>query len=755
MTSAGSMRHRIRVGGQLARTWRPTGRQLRALLRSIITSYIALGIALYVLPGEQATGPIPVLTLAILVAGIGVLLRPLLLTLAVLLGSFGLLLVGILSQAIILGVAIAISPDIQLASTAQVILVSWSAAIVAALVNWLFDAGSEDSFLAQLLGRAVRVARRQRGLAELGGPGSLIIQLDGVGETVLRQAITAGAMPTLSTWLRSGTHTLRGWHTGLPATTPAGQAVLLYGDTTQIPSFRWYEKESARLMVANHPRDAAELDQRLNHSGALLTDGGVSISNLFSGGAATNLLTMSDARLPPRTTRGFASFATTAGGLLHSLVVFVGVIITEIYQGRRQRRRRVEPRVRRGWLFALLRAVTTALLRDLNVALVTEQIARGAPVIYVDFLDYDEVAHHAGPSRPESMRILDGLDRLLRFFADVVTATGHEYTLVVVSDHGQAQGATFDQLTGGPLHALVDSLCDAPEAATDHADAAGADSAPAERWGPANLLLTGVARSTNVAARAVTRSTSDFGSKGAGAPVAEPPPAESTTAGAKESRAARRAGKQVTLGEGKSGKSAAPEPETGPPTGVVVAASGSLAHLYLADHPGVATAEEISRRHPRLIDGLAQCPQIGVVLLRSTSAEGDLLAVGAEGWRRVQSDATTSGGEGDDPLEVFGASAAADVIALFAREHVGDLVLLGRFDPSTAEVVAFEELVGSHGGLGGGQTDAVFIHPSDWDVPAAAPLSGRQVHDVLVARLPRSGDDAANTFARRSEAATR
>ncbi|MDH5626861.1 MAG: nucleotide pyrophosphatase, partial [Candidatus Krumholzibacteria bacterium] len=40
-----------------------------------------------------------------------------------------------------------------------------------------------------------------------------------------------------------------------------------------------------------------------------------------------------------------------------------------------------------------------------------------------------------------------------------------------------------------------------------------------------------------------------------------------------------------------------------------------------------------------------------------------------------------------------------------------------RYDPSTGEVVSFEEMVGAHGGLGGPQTDAFIVHPSDWPLP--------------------------------------
>ena len=60
--------------------------------------------------------------------------------------------------------------------------------------------------------------------------------------------------------------------------------------------------------------------------------------------------------------------------------------------------------------YVALRAVTNVFLRDLNVALVVEAMMRGAKSIYVDFVDYDEIAHHAGVTRAESLAALYGLD---------------------------------------------------------------------------------------------------------------------------------------------------------------------------------------------------------------------------------------------------------------------------------------------------------------------------------------------------------
>jgi hypothetical protein len=721
-----SMRRRIVIARRNLLSWRPTGLNLAELLRTIVTSFIALGVTFVILPGDQSAGPVSVLLLVVTVVGVGFVLRPLLLGLAVLLGSFSLLIVGVLAQAIILGVALSIAPDVQVSSYPRIVGVSWIAAAIAAVVNWLLDSGSQDAYLAQVLGRVVRIAHRHAGEPEAGTgePGLLIVQLDGVGQALMRQAIVAGAVPTVARWLRSGDYHGYRWHTGLPATTPAGQSVLLHGDRKAVPSFRWFEKDSGRLMVANRPADAHEIEQRLSTGRGLLADGGVSVSNLFSGDAPTRILTMSDARLPSRSTRGLASFATTSLGFIRTLVVFLGQVVVEMYQARRQRRRDVRPRVARGGVFALLRGVTTAFLHDLNVTIVAEQMARGAPVIFVDFVDYDEIAHHAGPSRPESVRTLDALDRVLRFFEDVAAETNRRYEIVVVSDHGQSQGAPFDQLAGQSLEALVAELSvDAAEPAPPAARAALADD-QAERFGPINVLLTSAARSRGAGIGSFARRKANrAGRDGARTPLA-------------------RDEMQVSLGH--TGTAAAGTGAGADDATPLVAAAGSLAHIYLPAIDGRATREQIDERHPELVAGLAAHPAIGLVLVRGI--DRGPIVIGAGGWRALAATGSDFG-EGDDPLDPFGPVAARDLLDLDGRDHVGDIVVLGRFDPETGEVAAFEELVGSHGGLGGDQTAALLLVPSTWpaitgtfrasaddDVPRLM-LDGVQVHNALLERL--------------------
>jgi hypothetical protein len=673
-TRGNNIARRLHLGRLQLATWRPSRSWLVGAVRSFVTSFLALTASLWLLPGEQVrAGAESVATLVVVVLVVGALLRPLLTRLTVLTGIVGLLVVGVLAQALVLGTALLLVPTVEPFSAGEVLLASWVAAAVAALVNWLFDTSSDDAFLGQLLGQAV--SRTRTAGAE--GPGLLVVQLDGVSLPVLRQAITAGSMPTVSRWVRAGSHRLRGWHTGLPCTTPAGQAALLHGDVTHVPGFRWYDKDLGRLLVMSRPADAAVVERELSDGRGLLADAGASVSNLFSGDSPAPLLTLSDGRLPG-SDRGAASYAVNRFGLVRSVILFVGQMVTEWHQARRQRRRGVVPRVRRGGAFVVLRGLTTVVLRDLNVAVVADRLTRGTPVVYVDFVDYDEVAHHAGPTRPESMRTLENLDRVLAFLEQVGREVGRRYEIALVSDHGQAQGSTFRQLTGHTLDDLVQELARQEVHAELHPD---------ERWLPANLLLAGAPTSS----RAVTR-------------------AASSVAGGQDRGAAPGAG--------------------GP--GLLVAASGSLAHVYRTDLPGRLTREQVDDLHPGLVRGLAEHPYVGLVLTRR--ADGSVVVDGAHGWRVLGG----TEGEGSDPAAAYGPLAEADLLQLSARRHVGDIVLLGAYDRALGEVVAFEELVGSHGGLGGWQTEALLVHPPEWDVPDG-PLDGPAVHAAIVARLAALG----------------
>jgi Membrane protein of unknown function. len=150
-------------------------------------------------------------------------------------------------------------------------------------------ASDDDSYYSILVRRLV--ARRGSQAVSM-GRGLLVVQMDGVGRPVLENAMRAGHVPVIGRLVRTGGSALHSWQPMLPPTTPASQAGILHGRGDVVPGFRWYEKETGRLMVANHPEDAAEILRRVSDGRGLLANDGASIGNLVSGDAPRSYLTM-------------------------------------------------------------------------------------------------------------------------------------------------------------------------------------------------------------------------------------------------------------------------------------------------------------------------------------------------------------------------------------------------------------------------------------------------------------------------------
>ncbi len=76
-----------------------------------------------------------------------------------------------------------------------------------------------------------------------------------------------------------------------------------------------------------------------------------------------------------------------------------------------QRRIDLQPRIERNRTYAMVRAWATVIQRDLQMYALIADIYAGRPVAYTTFLGYDEVAHHSGIERPETLEVLRDVDR--------------------------------------------------------------------------------------------------------------------------------------------------------------------------------------------------------------------------------------------------------------------------------------------------------------------------------------------------------
>src|ERR1700745_4204564 len=95
-------------------------------------------------------------------------------------------------------------------------------------------------------------------------------------------------------------------------------------------------------------------------------------------------------------------------------------------------------------------------VRDLIVYGVLMDMMKGRPAIYATFSSYDEVAHHSGLYRADTLEALRKLQQQVARIAAARRYAPRPYEIVVLSDHGQTQGATFKQRNGYGLDELVE-----------------------------------------------------------------------------------------------------------------------------------------------------------------------------------------------------------------------------------------------------------------------------------------------------------
>jgi uncharacterized membrane protein YvlD (DUF360 family) len=506
-------------------------------------------------------------------------------------------------------------------------------------------------------------------------PGLVFLQLDGIGYDVLCDAI-AGERPVMPAvaGLCGSTHRLSAWHTDWSSQTGAAQLAILHGSNDDVPAFRWYEKETGEVLVSNRPSGAAELQRRaVLRSGVpgLLAQDGASRGNLFTGGAGQAALVLSVAarrRAGLRSRAGYFAYFSDPANAARTAGSFVAELVREIAQSLRARLAGVRPRLSRGGLYPLIRAFATVVQRDVVTAAVIGDVLTGRTSVYADLVAYDEVAHHSGPRSRDTRQVLARLDRCVDLIDRAVRYAPRPYHLVLLSDHGQSQGETFETAYGHTLEELVRIGCGRPVPRRPRRPESGAEAREVAR----------------VALHRPER-------------PAEPPPAE-------------------------DGEDGAPGGRTAP----VVLASGNLGLVSFPDLPGRADRETVERRYPALLRTLAEHPGVGFLLVDDARHGPVVLGAGGAEHRLATGEIV-----GRDPLAPFGPVAAAVVRRAAAFPHVADIMVNSSMDPATGTVHAFEDQIGCHGGLGGEQSLAFLVSPLALSAPADGLVGAEAVHEVL------------------------
>jgi uncharacterized membrane protein YvlD (DUF360 family) len=439
-----------------AATWSPARPKLRPLrlLVAWLASALALFAAAWIVPGATVNGFAGALAASLAIAALNAVLPPLVAALRLpFMVLVGLILVLVVDALILLAADRITGGDLTVDSFWSALGVAFVASAVAVALDVVLGTNDDDEYTFRVV---QRIARRTGGRTITDAPGIVFLEIDGLALPVLQRAMRAGSAPVMARWLAEGSHRFAEWETDLSSQTGASQAGILLGSNDDIPAFRWVEKAAAKLVACSGPADCAEIERRHSANDGLLADGGASRGNLLSGGADHVILTCSRIDAEKRANPGYRAFFANGFNVVRVLVLFGWEVILEWSAAGRAKRRDVKPRGHRGGIYPFLRAALCVFVRDLIVYGVLTDMMKGRPAIYATFSSYDEVAHHSGLERADTLEALRKLDQQFGRIERARSYAARPYELVVLSDHGQTQGATFKQRNGYGLDELVE-----------------------------------------------------------------------------------------------------------------------------------------------------------------------------------------------------------------------------------------------------------------------------------------------------------
>jgi hypothetical protein len=527
-----------------------------------------------------------------------------------------------------------------------------------------------------------RLGLRPYSTEDLSRPGLIVIQIDGLAHEYLQQAMAKHKLPNVRRMLSKHGYVLSPWRSGLPSTTPAAQAGIMYGDNDDIPAFRWYDKTTRSSLVFKLPGTAALVQSRIARGRPGILESGSSYVNLFDGSAASAPFSLATLQ-PRRLFEGVRGAGLLALFLLNPVrTIRTAFLVLQEYAAdtlqRFSARWKGHPYLLKLGVYPFVRIFSNVIFREIETFAVLVDIYRGVPSIYATYYGYDDIAHQFGVDSRPAYQALHGIDRCLGQIERLARArlTGR-YTLCVLSDHGMTVSEPFQDLYGETLGQYI-----------------------------ARELGSQVFLSEQVDGEYDHLRYARFLWKEWKAIEANLDPLAAKVARRIRLLAVRRF----------RGKREAPEWRAAQREEVVVKSSGSLAHVYfnIAEHG--MDLSEISVAFPGLVLKLLAHEGIWLAVAREQDqtlimARDGILTMGGQGQLEL---------EGKDPLERLPepqhAAQQLSRMAHFASS--GDVILLGDYDPEKNLVVCFERQWGSHGGLGGPQDNPFILWPRrlKWDL---------------------------------------
>lgn len=499
----------------------------------------------------------------------------------------------------------------------------------------------------------------------------IIIQIDSLPHSILKRFLDKGSCKFMNKLIDKEGYHLQKYNCGIPSGTPSVQAGIMYGDNSRIPGFRFVDKKNKKQISFGNPNHVKYIESKYFAHKKGILEGGSSYANNYSGGASRSILTMSTMTKNKKFKRIkestlwlflFLHPASAIRIIYYTITELVMEFLSVLFY----------PFIKLfkkhtiifGFRIPLRRFLLNVILAELITMGVILDIKRGVPKIYINYMNYDDIAHLRGPNSLGAHFMVRALDRRVN---RIYKKTRGEYDFYVMSDHGQVDAVPFRILQGMNLAEFIEKC------------------AKVKSFG---LSSTHEGRHTMMGA--VMNKTIDL------VKYVSTPLRWIVSSFAKGMLKVLKKGDEHFIWNNKEQ--------------IFVVDSCSFAHIYFNVSKKRMQIKQIEKKYPTLIEKLARNKHIGIVMAK----QGTNIIL-MSGKNRITITKDTVKVDGQDFLKKYGNEKllVKQLRDFDTMKFVGDLVLFGNYENGVA--VSFTEHVGAHGGIGGDMMWPFFLSKKKYD----------------------------------------
>lgn len=287
----------------------------------------------------------------------------------------------------------------------------------------------------------LRLFRLGRSAIPSSKKGLIIILIDGLGYEILKQQIQKNRCPFLKSLIKNHDYRLMPYCCGIPAVTPATEAELFFGNSTNIPSFTWYDRTLHHFVRGNNSEEIEIFENSLTAKEQFLLNGSC-ILGVYNAGASQCSFSSKDSNVkkPLRILRSFHFlFAILLNPLRLGLTVYLvikSVLVSGYISVFRKSRKKFIPLV--------LESFSHSLLGNVASYVAELELLRETPILFIDYVLYDEFAHTYSIKSKTAKGTLRLIDWYCKSLVESSKKSDRKYDVIIMSDHGQTDSIVFE-----------------------------------------------------------------------------------------------------------------------------------------------------------------------------------------------------------------------------------------------------------------------------------------------------------------------